>query len=231
MTPARTIIQSAYRKLLAIDPEESISAVMMANGLEALQMYIGSLPSGMIYYTVDSTHVLTGGTASYTIGSGGDIDEVWPRRIMSARVTDSGGLDYDLRPITEDAYNRIPEKATQGTPHSLYYEPAFPLGIIYLYYTPEAASTLKFSSEKQLTEPSKLTSNLNFPRPYDRMLIYNLALELAPETGFPASQEVVGLAIKSMADIEIANAATKVQTVQLSMPGLRGNRHGFDIWR
>lgn len=231
MTTALQIIKGAYRKLTAIDSEDesaSFTDAMRDDGLEALKMFIGSLGEGQtVFYTVSQSHTLTSGDGEYTIGSGGDIDTVWPSLIASAQIS-VDSIDYPLRIAGEDEYNRIPVKTTQGIPYLLYYKAAYPLGIIYLYYVPSSAYTLKLNSYKQLTEPTALSATLDFPRPYDRMLVYNLAIELSPELGLSVPPAVAVKAEQSLEQIERENAARMVSPVVLDCPGILPQRYNIN---
>ncbi|MDH3324951.1 MAG: hypothetical protein OEL89_04900, partial [Candidatus Peregrinibacteria bacterium] len=68
-----------------------------------------------------------------------------------------------------------------GRPERLYYSLEYPLGKIFFKTAPESAEDLYMASMKSLTIYSALTDTIDFPAEYEKFLIYNLAIDVAPE--------------------------------------------------
>ncbi len=181
-TTAKLIIEGAIRlikgaRYRASNPE-------IGTGLIVLNDLIASLSADQVHVPViiSDNFTLTIGQVSYTIGSGGDINTVRPTEIKrGAYVRDSGGLDHRLDPMTREQYRKIRDKDISTRPSRMYYEPSYPLGIIYFNFVPDAAEAVYFDSLKPITEITNITSTLVLPPEYKAALRYNLAVELAPE--------------------------------------------------
>ena len=64
----------------------------------------------------------------------------------------------------------------------MFYDPSVTLATIYVYPTPNQQLTLKLNSWQPLTVFDSLTEVHNLPPGYRRMLQFNLARELEPES-------------------------------------------------
>jgi len=177
---AQTHIDAAYRKLGIKAP----TTARRNNGLEALNNMLSNFNvSGLIVQALTTENfTLTVGDAEYTIGSGGDFDTVRPNRVIDAFIRDSSSFDYAVDvEMSIQEFNDIGDKTAEARPTRLYYTPEYPLGRIYLNYEPAAAETLYIETFKTITELAALSTTMSLPDEYKRFVVYNLALELAPE--------------------------------------------------
>lgn len=218
---AQTLIKQALRKINAIATGETPTAAEMADGLESLQIMLRSWSSEriMLYTAATDTLAMTG-AASYTIGSGGDVNTEWPEHILGAVVD----TDYDLRLIGEARYRSL-ARDSRSIPGFLWYNPAYPLGKLYPWGT--GGSSMVIDSLKALADPSTLTTSVAFPTSYDAAILWNLAIELAPEYGKEPSGVVIMRARETKKALENFNAAKFVNEVDLSHLGRAG--WGYDI--
>ena len=209
---AQTLIKGALRAINAIATGETPTAAELADGLEALQFMLRSWSAEniMVYAISQDTLTLTGAT-SYTIGSGGDCNTTWPSEIKGAVVD----TDYDLEIIGEARYRSLSRNSLSTPPAYLYYNPAYPLGVLYPW--PVGGSSMVIDSLKALTDPTSLTSSVAFPTSYDAAIKWNLAVELAPEFGKEPSQTVLRRAHKSKKAIESKNAAMQLNEANLDL--------------
>ncbi|MCK5608073.1 hypothetical protein KAR91_39700, partial [Candidatus Pacearchaeota archaeon] len=127
-----------------------------------------------------------------------------------------------------EEYARISAKTTQGRPDRLYYNPAYSLGKIYLYLTPDTAEDLHMDLIVPLSEISAVGDTVDLPSEYKRMLIYNLALDIAPEADIEDWPELVRIANESKRFVKRLN----IQPVPLmrmdnALNG-RGRRYNID---
>ncbi len=219
---AQTLIKAALRAINAIASGETPTASEMQDGLEAMQIMLRSWSAEniMIYSVSQDTLTMTG-AASYTIGSGGDANTTWPMTIRGAVVD----TDYNLDIIGEARYRSLKRGGLGSTAGYLYYNPVYPLGVLYPY--PTGGSSMVIDSLKALSDPATLTTSVAFPTPYDAAIKWNLALALAPEFGASPSPILAAFARDTKKTIQSKNAANQINAVDLSAIGRRGG--SYDI--
>jgi len=198
----------------------------MSDGLEALKIMLRSWSGeNIMVYSISQDTLAMTGASSYTIGSGGDADTTWPIEIKGAVVD----TDYDLRIIGEAAYRSI-SRNTDSIPRYLYYNPAYPLGVLYPHGV--GGNSMVIDSLKALTDPATLTTAVAFPTAYDGAIKWNLCLELAPEYGKNPNQLIIKNAHESKKAIQSKNMANQINEVDLSDVGMGGMRYqgvSYDI--
>ena len=211
---ALQIVSAALRlngKLAAGVSAEGADAV---DGLEALRILIREWSSEdlMVYVSAVDSHALAAGTQSYTVGSGATINTARPERIIAAYVQ-SGGLDHPISIIGEKKYSEIAQKALgYDRPSWLWYNSGYPNGTIYLW--PPGGGTLYFHSIKPLSDPTLLTTDVQFPGIYDAALKWNLACEMAPEFGQEPKPFWVARAEVTKDKIINLNAANRIEAAK-----------------
>lgn len=201
MTTALGIITSAMRKSGILSKGESPSASEANDGLEMLNDILSSFSndSMVVYSRTLENFTLSTGTANYTIGDGATFNTARPIKIISAYVR-SGGVDYPLQILSDENYANIGLKTVGSIPQFINYTNAFPQATIRLYPSPAAAYELFILTEKEITALT-LNQTVSFPPGWNRMMIYNLAVEMAPEYGQPVTQEIYQIAKDSKAEI------------------------------
>lgn len=216
MTPHK-LINGAWRLTGLIDPYQNADEVQLENGLEALNMMLADWSSATInIYASESENFALDGSASYTMGPGGTASTVRAEKIESAFVRISTA-DYQLKILNQNEYNMIGLKSTGGTPHSLFYDPTYATGYIYLYPVGESGSTVYIESQKVFSELTNLTSDWALPRVYERAVKFNLAIDLAADAGRETTQTVVKQADESYKRLVSLNASRQVSAVQLDV--------------
>ena len=214
---ARQIIQSALFKAGILAAGETPSADMTSVGLDQLKEFLRELVADglMLYFTTVETFTLTASQGNYTIGTDGspDFNTERPAELCGASVRDSSDYDYDLEMISENQYREISDKTAEGLPFKIWYNPTSPNGTLYLYYVPDDAYTLLLHTRKPLTEPTALTSDMDFPVEYEPMLTWNLAVYLGEIYGKPLSAVVAAKAGNLVQAIKRQNIKTRTETV------------------
>lgn len=177
-----------------------------------------AIPSGTTILAIGASTITMSANALATVSSAesitytipGDIPIPRPLRITNAftRITTSASsLDYPLEIVNQDRYSNIGLKGLPGPwPLQLYYNAGFPLGTIYFYPNPSSAGVLHLWTDLILSDFAQLTQAINLPQGYSRALKKNLALELAPEYGRPASPLLVKQAKESKEAIKDLNS-------------------------
>jgi len=190
MSDINTIIESALRKLGI----REISQARWDDALEAVNQLQYSWGDNLHNAPTQEYFTLTAGTASYTIGSGGDFDTVRPVKLISAFIRDSSGNDHEVDFMPLDEYDLICDKDASGRPTRLYYHPSNTLGIIYFDKAPDSAETFYLTSLKPITAYTLTSETFTMPIEYELAFIYNLTIILADEYNMLPSQNIVNMA-------------------------------------
>jgi hypothetical protein len=229
------IIKKSLQKIGVLAEGEEATAPQANDALDALNNMLDSWAARSLLTTaqIRESFTLTADKRTYTIGSGGDFDTSKPFEIASAFVRDSNNIDYGIDVVGREVYDSYTSKAltTYTTrPTNLFYDPgatqqATQLGTIYIYPTPDGTTTytLFLESEKPFTQFTDLTSTITFPPSYKRAMIYNLAIEIAPDYGRPITPSVSSLAHESMRIIENVNARNNKFVAAMDFPGRQRN--------
>jgi hypothetical protein len=85
------------------------------------------------------------GAQSYTVGTGGDFNVARPDRLEAAFVrqlipSGQNQIDFPLQILqAREDYNRIALKTMGTLPQVIFYDSAYPLGVIYPWPVPQAS--------------------------------------------------------------------------------------------
>jgi hypothetical protein len=199
---------------------------------------------------------ITPSVGIYTVGPNGDFDPVngisaagpagqiasnYPVRIerAGAVVTTNSGAsgppEFPMRPLTTDEYQLwILKQQTSNWPWCYYYEPAFPLGILYLLYMPTDANQVALYLEQTLAQIDATEDALLQFRPgYYDMIASNLAVRIAARHPDRAklSDSTRELARSSLSLVRMANDRPLSRSNDMSAHSGRqsvytGNRYG-----
>lgn len=223
MTTPNDIIQQALKKsgVLGIgqtpSAEDTNDAFLDLNDMLAQWQ----VERWLVWHLVDLSIVSTGAN-SYTLGPGGDINyAITPDRIESAffrQITQSqpNQIDYPLELIESwETYSRIPIKNLQTFPQYLFYDSAYPLGVLHAYPVLQAnIYELHVQVKAQLAQFANLAQVISMPPEYIAAMKWNLSARLRPSYQLPPDPTITAIANKSLAIIRGANA----QVPRLTMP-------------
>lgn len=206
------VITDALRELGVLAAGEVATADDANGGLLALNRLVDQWAAEelQIYQTTRTTWSIVSGTASYTLGTGGNINVARPVFIDHINFQNTGSsptIEYQMSPLTDDAYSRIPIKTiTAPFPTCYYYNPTYPTGTVTLWPVP-TSSTLQgvLYAPQAVAEFTALTTAIALPPGYRRMLVKNLALELSPSYERPASRELSEQARESKSIVKRSN--------------------------
>lgn len=205
-----------HRSGAAVPNEDAIDALDELNRLcESL-----ALENWPIYRVVDIPHSLMPGTASLTLGTGGQVNTVRPLALQDS-YTEVGDLSYPYAMIGVDQWNRIGRKRQSGTAVELvYYDPAYPLGMAWLWPVPSSGGTLHVQAVQQFSALT-IVEVLSLPPGYRDFLVHRLGKRLAPSYGAVLGGEFLEEARR----IELAIYRQRKQPViaTLDVPFLRGS--------
>lgn len=214
MATANDLIEASLRDLNVLAAGEDADAVDSVDGLEALNRLLNQYKTeNLRMFTVTrTTWTIVASQASYTVGSGGDVNVTRPVMIEHVRYIDttaSPDLELRLNPLTEDAYAKIRQKARTATlPTSYYYNPTYSSGLATLYLFPiPTSSDLEGAlyARAEIGEFSAVTDTVSLPPGYERMIVKELALELAPSYNRQPSPLLLKQAADARNAVERAN--------------------------
>lgn len=206
----RDLLTAAFRLNGVVASGEALEAAEATDGLATLNRMISSWSNEklLIYaITAETPLTLTPGDGTYTMGTGGDFTNR-PQELERAMIRD-GSIDYPVALITIDEYAAIPNKSLQSTyPQKLYDDGGYPQRTLTLWPVPSAAKSLILYAKRVLTAIATLDTDISLPPGYERALVFNGAMELAPEYGKQVPDSVAMIAVESKASIKRANNRT-----------------------
>ncbi len=213
---AQQIIERSARVLGVLGSGQSLNSDELDDGLDMLNGYLESLEEQQVTVPFRTTEQITliSGKNEYTWGSGGDINTDRPLRIHSTWLEDSSGTTYPFELIDVDEYANILLKGRSERPYRAWMEYSHPLGKLTLESKPDGTYTLYAVTLKPFTGFSTLSTSSDLPRAYYRLLVFNLALELAPEFEAPLRPDIIQAAERSLRNIKGANASRRVPVIQ-----------------
>ncbi|CAN5949960.1 unnamed protein product [Sphagnum jensenii] len=176
---------------------------------------------GLINVVTVEEFPLTVGQVSYTIGTGGNFNTVRPDSIFNQWIYDTqAGIRYPLKQLADNQYNSITLNTIPSIPKGIFYDPQYPLGVIYIYPTAGLSTyQLWLESYKPMAQFSTLTSTMNLPGEYFQSLIYLLTEQLAPEYGYELSQQQTANIANSKMYLKARNFRRSVANFD---PGING---------
>lgn len=215
MTTAIGLITRAMRLARVIGKGEAPDDDEAADGLVALNSMMDSFSIERlnVYYIVEETLTLVAGTATYTMGSGGDLNTTRPTRIEDSCFIRYTNTDTPLELLNFEGYAAIVDKTTQSNiPCYLFVDMQNPLVSLTFWPVPSSTTAVPhIFSWKQLQQFSTLTDVLALPPGYEEMIAYNLAVRWAgPEFGQDIPPSVERMAIQSKASIKRINAPSPI---------------------
>lgn len=223
MTTPNDIIQQALRKSGVLGIGQSASAEDTNDAFLDLNDMLSQWQRKrwLIWHLVDYSVVSTG-ASTYTVGPGGDINvSTRPDRLEAAyfrQITQSqpNQIDYPLEIIESyETYSRIAIKKLTSFPQYIFYDSAYPTGVLHPY--PVLQPTiyeLHILLKEQLNQFTSLGQVISLPLEYIAAIKWNLAVRLRPSYQLPPDESIVQLALESLNVIRGANA----QIPRLTMP-------------
>jgi len=185
-----TIITAAMRKLGVLPKGQSPVASDLLNGAEALNALIASLQGiGLTLWKRTEINVPLTASRTFNIGVSQTINEPYPLRIESAHlITTTGGQRQELQILGRAEFNRLNEETT-GQPTTICYQPKVNFGILSVWPIPDSTTisskTIGLTCRTAFEGFNNGSETPDFPQEWQSVLIYGLALSLAPEFGVP----------------------------------------------
>jgi len=229
----RDLIAASLKRLGVLDAAETPTPADQADTLQRLNDLIDGWATERltIYTTTRTTWSLVANQASYTIGTGGDVNIARPVFVEDLNFIDTSqdpDLEMNLSRLTVDAFAAIPQKGLTSTfPTCYYYNPTYPLATVTFWMIPNVSYLQGVIYAPTAVTELGLNDVISLPPGYRRFLRDNLAVEMAPEFDVEPSNALMMSAIESKANIKRAN----IQFYDLSVdPILRPRQGRYNIY-
>lgn len=192
------VITLALRRCKAVGEGETPQAAAITDAAVALNAIVKEWGAfGMpLWKLVDFSITPVASTSNYQIKVGGTVNRYPPNRIIQAWYEkDSEGITTPLELITRDTYYKYTDRESNGTPTSLWFDPAGnqgntsqePAATVYLYKRPDStfasAHTIHCIGEFPFEDFDASTDYPDFPAYFNNALAWELACDLAYEYG------------------------------------------------
>jgi hypothetical protein len=210
----RDIVTGALQDLGVLAAGEIANAGEAIDGLSALNNLIDQLAAERlaIHQITRTTFAITANAQSYTVGVGGAVAVARP--VYPLRVTYYVTANTPIVEIT--LYQESPQERMANAvktlalsvPTEWYYEPtiASGFGTLYLWPVPDVSTlTGVFYAPEQVAEFASLSTQILLPPGYRRMLVKNLACEIASSYERTASDDLKAQAEDAMRVVKRSN--------------------------
>jgi len=212
------ILRSALRKINVLESNEPLPASEGADALETFRQMVDGWALETLTIPAVNTVVapLIEATNAYTIGiydgplpvPDNHIEAARPQQILTAFIRDTTNTDYYLEPMTQDTWAIISRKVNESRPSRYYLRKGWPLDTILFDSIPFTTESLHLEVLQPLGDLLPiigLTETINLPPGYEKGLIYNLCIDLAPEYGKDISPAIALVAEKTKKGIKRSN--------------------------
>jgi len=209
---ALELIGDALSELGVLAAGETVSASDGQLGLRKLNALIDQWKTKrlMIYTVTQTTKTLSSGTQAYTVGSGGDVNIDRPLfldRVTYKDTSLSTPSEIPLELLEAQGWQNIVIKSQAAVfPSKVYYNPTFPLGTL-SFWPVQSSATVQANiyHPAAVGELAATSTSVSVPPGYRRMIVKNLAVDLAPSFGRQAPAELVRAAAGSMDSVQARN--------------------------
>jgi hypothetical protein len=219
---AQELIEAAGRLVDVVrEVGFTLSAGEYAAHLEDLNELINSWSAEglLIFYLARDTHAADG-SASYTMGSGGDIDTSRPQKIEAISCRNSD-VSFEVDLISANDWSKILDHSVSGKYAELcYVDGGSPLTTLHVWPAPTSGSTLYIDSYKQFGQFSALGDTVTFPAGYIQGLKLDLAQIMAHTHRRPIPPTVLADTEQAKAQIRKLNAEVLGLPEPVGLPDL-----------
>lgn len=191
LSTAADYVTSALKEIGVFAAGEPPPAEDMSDGIDHLNVLINQWTAErlQLFNNTNTIFPIVSGTQTYTVGPTGTV-VVTPRpssidHVQFINTSSSPSLELQLSPLNDDAWSKVPQKQlTSPFPTCWYWNPTFPNATLNFWPIP-TSTTLQGSIywDTPISGDVVSTTVISVPPGYPRMIIKNLALDLAPSYG------------------------------------------------
>jgi hypothetical protein len=239
VTSAADIVRLALKDAGVLGVGQTASSEDTNDAFDTLNMMLAqwSIKRWLVYHLLDLSVVSTG-AVSYTVGPGANIDTGTAQRpdrledgcFYRQLITGSSPnqIDYPLGLLeSREDYSRIGLKQLSTVPQYIFYDPAYPLGVVYPWPVPAAVKyEIHISVKDTLSQFANLAAAINLPNQYYAALRFNLGVTLRPLYQMKPDPSLTVLAATALNVIKNSNA----QIPRLRIPIQLGRGNLYNIY-
>jgi len=218
MSTVLDLVTASLRELGVLASGETAAAADSLEGLAALNRLVNAWKAErvFIYQLTATTKAVTPSDGTYTVGIGGDIAVLRPVHVDAVSIRDSvttPPYEVPLRMMTDQDWAQLRIKTqTASQPQAAWYNRTYPLGTLELWPVPTSATlTIVLYAPEAVAEFAALSTAVSLPPGYERLIVKNLALELAPTYGVQPSPQLERQAQDALAVVLRANKVLQEQ--------------------
>jgi hypothetical protein len=217
------LIDMAMLDLGAVAAAEGLTSAEQTDAFNRLNLIVDqwSREELTAYLIVHGSYALVGGTANYTLGTGGSfVTAAAPMRVTSARAF-SGSFSGPLKLLSFAELDEIARDTlgeTAAIPEMLAADQGWPTISLRFHPTPAGSATAQIEYWTAFSQFATIGDTVNLPPAFTAALQKNLALHLFPQYARPGTTVdlVAGLAQSTKASIVDLN--TRVLHEQPAAP-------------
>lgn len=204
------------------------------DGLRSLNRMVNAWKAEkvFIYTNTATTKAITPNDGTYTVGIGGDINVLRPLHLTSVNISDAvttPPYEMSLRMMTDQDWAEVRIKTqTAYRPQAAYYNLTYPLATLELWPVPTSSTlSIVLYAPEAVAEFTGLSQTVSLPPGYERMIVKNLALEIAPQYSVTPTPQLERQAQDALAVVLRANKNLEEQRFD---PGAMMRRRYYDIY-
>ena len=226
MTTPNDIITLALRDSGVLGVGQAPQSQDIADGLRRLNMMLAqwNRKRFLVFHLLDISCPCTG-AQTYTVGPGGDFNTPRPDKLEAAYlrqtyIASPNNTDWPLKIIQSyEDYSRICVKYQGNIAYGVFYDAAFPTGILRPWPLPSNLYEIHLIVKAQLASFTELNQDYNLPPEYEPALHYGLCARLRPAYGMGPDSSITALANDALQTIRSANAASPTMKMPKGLYG------------
>lgn len=231
------IIFASLRLLGVLEEGATPNPTAIENASLVLNMMIKDwMTDGIkLWTTTEITLPLVAGQTSYSIGSENTNDLITnkPLRLIQAflrNLSVDPFIDMPMTLISEQEYNILGSKFSEGAINSVYYKPYVNHGIAKVFLTPNTSTATNYELHLNVQRPIEDISGANqtfdFPSEWYQSLRWGLASELASEYGL-TTERISAIISRANSYKERLSAWDTEYNSTFFQPDVRMNQHAY----
>lgn len=188
------IIKAALRKIGALGDWEDPTENQITVAAAAFQPLVKAWQAhGMPVWAIKEQGIACSFLAdgSVEIGIGAEVNVAKPLKVFQAFLR-RADKDMPVQVYDRTNFNSLTNKTITGIPNIIYYQPLVNTGILRCYPRPDADTqangTMIIHYQAMYEDMDTQSDDLGFPSEWSKAVIYQLAVDLAPEYGLSINE-------------------------------------------
>jgi hypothetical protein len=218
-TTARAIIKRAFQILGVYGAGVTIGATDENDAFLTLTGMVDTWKGRILRapFALRQTFTLTDGDGEYTLGpAGADLTGVRPVYQLSRATRIDNDRETPLIVLTRAQYEAEPDRTTEGYVSRIFVDHLkVPLANLFVFPVPSTSTQIAIYHRQEVMTFATLTTSYDLPEGYYEAFVYNLALRIGPEHGFPLDEDGKAMAQAAIDVLTGRNEADAVPTLEL----------------